>query len=52
MSGSLHLVTSKSTTRDNKSETLEWRMAFPRIEDQFASFRENLTSPVNNTHIQ
>ena len=26
MSGSLHILTSTTTTRDNKSETLEWRM--------------------------
>ena len=42
MSGSLHLVTCKTTTRDNKSETREWRMVSPRIEDQFVSFTERI----------
>ena len=42
MSGSLHLVTCKTTTRDNKSETLEWRMVSTRIEDQFVSFTERI----------
>ena len=50
MSGSLHLLTSETTERDDKSENLECRMVSPRIEDQFVSFRENLTTPVNNTH--
>ena len=42
MSGSLHLLTSETITRDDKSQNLEWRIVSPRIEDQFVSFTERI----------